>query len=279
MNDPDTRDPLERILREALHADAERAPQLPMEWIGPPPFVDGTDHVAALGGRSTTVTLIDTETTPAQPESRHRWSIMALAAAVVAIGVGVVVLAARDDSSEQIPAGPPTIVAQPTTVAQPATVSQPPVEFTACIDPGPTVHSGPEEQVVVPSSDGAMTLVQYRGDTFRQGWTEVSDPRLEGTYTRSWNEDTYLHPGGEEDPSIVVVTDRIENDEGAWQGSSVWLRTPGPSAYAPLVLVGEGAYEGLTAILGGVETYGECAVSGYIIDGAIPATPVPPSGQ
>jgi hypothetical protein len=47
----------------------------------------------------------------------------------------------------------------------------------------------------------------------------------------------------------------------------------------PVVLVGEGAYEELTAILGFVEGYGECAVTGYIIEGSIPAPPVPPADQ
>jgi hypothetical protein len=154
-----------------------------------------------------------------------------------------------------------------------------PVAVTACIDGGPNVGPpGTQERVDLPSSEGLMTLARYRGDTFLQPWTEVSDPRLEGTYTRSWDEDEYFQ--GPAFLSIVVTTDRIENDEGAWQGSSVWYRpAEGEASIAPVVLVGEGAYEGLTAILGGVERYGECAVTGYIIDGTIPAPPMPPSDQ
>jgi hypothetical protein len=107
----------------------------------------------------------------------------------------------------------------------------------------------------------------------------VSDPRLAGTFTRSWDEDEYFSDG-EAFLSIVVVTDRIENDEGAWQGSGVWYRPADTEwSLAPMVLVGEGAYEGLTAILGGAYSYGECAVSGYIVEGSIPAPPVPPSDQ
>jgi hypothetical protein len=69
------------------------------------PFVDATGYLAALRTRSTTVTLIKTETTPTQPEGRHRWPIIAVAAAaVVAIVVGALMLAARDDSAPPVPA-------------------------------------------------------------------------------------------------------------------------------------------------------------------------------
>jgi hypothetical protein len=155
-----------------------------------------------------------------------------------------------------------------------------PVPVTACIEPGPYVGPpGTQERVDIPSSEGVITLGRYRGDTYLQPWTEVSDPRLAGTYTRSWDEDEYFS-GSTAFLSIVVTTDRIENDEGAWQGTSVWYRpAQGERSFAPMVMVGEGAYEGLTAILGFVEGYGECAVTGYIIEGSIPAPPVPPSDQ
>ena len=43
----------------------------------------------------------------------------------------------------------------------------------------------------------------------------------------------------------------------------------------PMVMLGEGAYAGLTAIVG-FESFGEdCAVRGYIIDGSVPPPPVP----
>ena len=68
------------------------------------PSVDAAGYLAALRTRSTTVTLIKTEPTPTQPESRHRWPIIAVAAAAVAIVVGALVLAAGDDSAPQVPA-------------------------------------------------------------------------------------------------------------------------------------------------------------------------------
>ena len=145
---------------------------------------------------------------------------------------------------------------------------------------GPEVHGGTEEEIVVPLPDGEMTIHQFHGFTYRQSLTEVSDPRLEGTLYPAWNEDEYTLPGTTR-PGIVVFTDRIENDEGAWQGSGVLLAFPeARSTSAPMVMVGEGAYEGLTAIVGLSSRAGDdCAVEGYIIEGSIPAPPVPQTGQ
>jgi hypothetical protein len=158
---------------------------------------------------------------------------------------------------------------------------QPPVEFSACIYPGPAVHEGTNERIVVPSSDGEMTIVRERGTTFRQSLTEVSDPRLEGTLYQAWDADVYTLPGNEaEGPSFSVFTDRIENDEGAWQGSVELIGFPdGSGTWGTMVMTGEGAYEGLTAIVGFDDSWGDCVVKGYIIEGTIPAPPVPQTGQ
>ena len=115
---------------------------------------------------------------------------------------------------------------QPRT-APPTAPEAPPVEFTACIDPGPVVQDGTEEPIAVPLPDGEMTIVQMRGATFRQSLTSVTDPRLEGTLHNAWDEDAYILPGNEQGLNIVTFTDRIENDEGAWQGSVVMLRLAG----------------------------------------------------
>jgi hypothetical protein len=97
---------------------------------------------------------------------------------------------------------------------------------------------------------------------------------------QAWDTDEYSLPEGEAGPNVVTFTDRIENDEGAWQGSVVMLRYPDDTTYlGPVVMVGEGAYEGLTAIVAFVEFGEECGVEGYIIEGTIPEPPVPQTGQ
>jgi hypothetical protein len=166
------------------------------------------------------------------------------------------------------------------TIAAQGDAPQPPVEFSACIRPGPEVHRGTEERVVVPLSDGEMTITQGRGSTFHQSLTNVSDPRLEGDLYQAWDGDEYTLPGNELGPVIVVFTDRIENDEGAWQGSVVALGLPDDSGtWGTMVMTGEGAYEGLTALVSFDDSRGECVVKGYIIDGSIPEPPEPTIGQ
>jgi hypothetical protein len=122
------------------------------------PFVDAAGYLAALRTRSTTVTLIDTEPTPTGPMHRHRWPIIAVAAAaVVAIVVGGLVLANRDDhANEQIPAA--------TTVAP-----DPP---DASIDPD-------ADQV-------AAEHALFRLSDFPAGWSEVPDtePTEQADYQR-----------------------------------------------------------------------------------------------
>ena len=154
-----------------------------------------------------------------------------------------------------------------------------PVEVTACIRPGPEVHRGTEERIEVPLSSGEMAILRGRGFTCRQSLTSVSDPRLEGTLHQAWDEDQYALPGNELGAKVATFTDRIENDEGAWQGSAVLLSYPdGTTSCTPMVMTGEGAYEGLTAVVAFEAFYEDCAVRGYIIDGSVPPPPVPSTG-
>jgi hypothetical protein len=161
---------------------------------------------------------------------------------------------------------------------------QAPVEFTVCINLGPEVHRGTEEQVVVSLPDGELTIDQFRDWTWRQSLTDASDPRLDGTIYHASNADVYTLPGNEaEGPEFAMFTKRIENDEGAWEGSAVLLSSPDGTTYVgPTVMTGEGAYEGLTAIIANdPDTWAESSscVTGYIIEGSIPAPPVPQTGQ
>jgi hypothetical protein len=112
----------------------------------------------------------------------------------------------------------------------PATVPVEPVTFTASLRPGDDV--------------GSTTLTEVDGRIERRGtvWAPtltVSDPRLEGDVRLASPEDQY--PGGF---TIRTNTWRIENAEGAWQGTMVDVGGGGT-----LILEGEGAFEGLYAAL------------------------------
>jgi hypothetical protein len=108
VNEFDDLDQLERefgpSLRLALrHIAAEITDDRPTSSFGP--NGDGPDYLDQLSRRSTTVTMIDTEPSSTGPVTRHRWPILAVAAAFVAIVVGGVVFVIRDDSSDpEIPA-------------------------------------------------------------------------------------------------------------------------------------------------------------------------------
>jgi hypothetical protein len=155
--------------------------------------------------------------------------------------------------------------------------AQPPVEFTAWVSAGPEVHPETTQEVAVSLPDGEMTITRQRGVTWNPSLHDMSDPRLEGTLYEARDEDTYTLPGNEKGPHFGVRTYRIENDEGAWQGSAVSLEsTDGRYYYGPYVMTGEGAYEGLTAIL--VNPDQSNRFTGYIIEGTIPAPPVPQTG-
>ena len=67
----------------------------------------------------------------------------------------------------------------------------------------------------------------------------MSDPRVSGTGTGTWNQDWY--PG---DIGISWGTYRLENEGGAWSGT--FTSADGPSAVSSGFLVGEEGYEGLT---------------------------------
>ena len=146
-----TEDEVMRLLRRA-DPDRGRADA---------PAVDGTDYLAALRTRSTTVTLIDTEPAPTQPEGRHRWPIIAVAAAaVVAIVVGAVMLAARDDSEPPVPADTTVAPDVPDAATPPRrslAASSTPTSPTTPTKPSPTSPR-------VPSQHTWGSVEEFRGE-------------------------------------------------------------------------------------------------------------------
>ena len=64
-----------------------------------------------------------------------------------------------------------------------------------------------------------MTIVARRGDAWGPTVREVNDPRFEGRYSISYDTDSYFAAGLTAQEVVGAGTWRIENDEGAWQGS------------------------------------------------------------
>jgi hypothetical protein len=155
---------------------------------------------------------------------------------------------------------------------------RPPVEFTGQIgcDPASADTTGP--WVVV--REGSTRILdgdfwQRRGHAVQQSAT-MSDPRLDGIHVVSEDRDEY-HSGESPFPIMVAAgTRRIENDEGGWQGSySVAYLADGSITTFTMPLVGEGAYEGLTALWEEQSSQTSCTleIRGVIIEGTVPEAP------
>lgn len=98
-------------------------------------------------------------------------------------------------------------------------------------------------------ADPPSTLVdgvdQTRGASWGCQTITTDDPRLSGATTFIWNTDAIDVPGGTLE--ISAVRQRIENEAGAWEGSLTELQVGSEFHQAAGWLIGEGAYDGLTA--------------------------------
>jgi hypothetical protein len=185
-------------------------------------------------------------------------ALMATTLLVALLGVGALVVGAQS----------PSIV--PPDGASP----QPPAAFAGQFACGPQVRSGTSTTTRSEDDDGSWAVLAERGGAWEQT-IEASDPRLSGAKYWSGDADTFTRT----DPDAVTqwavgrVTVRIENDGGAWQGTTVDLVLPDEVGNRETyVLAGEGGYEGLTAIYEIVEETGDCefAIEGMIFEGGMP---------
>jgi hypothetical protein len=140
-----------------------------------------------------------------------------------------------------------------------------PVKFTAVIALGPEVQKPTCERI------GGMT--QCLGQAWTPTIREVSDPRLEGEMTDTANMNQW--PG---QPMLATETYRITNEDGAWQGSfpSVYNAFNSTAGAQSVVLVGEGAYDGLYAWM---DVTDWLAINGVIFSYPPPEAPAPPSAE
>jgi hypothetical protein len=210
----------------------------------------------------------------------RRVSTIAAALAVVAVTVlgcsQVPTAEPTSASSTRTPAPATSTPVAPsvTDTPQDAAVAQPPVAFTGRIVCGDTVRTGVSES----PADGGPVHLRTRGWAWQPTAT-MSDPRLEGDYYVSYDSDDY------ESPTVTSVgtgTWRIENREGAWQGSFTNIKYPESTTIVSTALVGEGAYEGLTAVWEATNHRPvECAwaIRGLILAGIVPAAPEPYTGE
>jgi hypothetical protein len=192
-------------------------------------------------------------------ETTRRTQIMfspakAITATALVFGVGGVLLIAQ-------PFGPQAEVAPG---AESADYVEP-VEFTAVIALGPQIQS-PTCEVI-----GGMT--RCLGQAWKPTIIEVSDPRLDGEMTDTGN----MHQWPLK-PMLAMETYRITNEDGAWQGSfpSVYESGTTTAGAQSVVLVGEGAYEGLYAWM---DVTDWSAVKGVIFSYPPPEAPAPPSAE
>ena len=152
-----------------------------------------------------------------------------------------------------------------------------PGEFTICAPINTELRHGTEEQVIVPHPEGDMTVERQRGYTW-SGTHTATDPRFSGTHYYAWDADTYTLASGDEGPVVSLDGLRIENAEGAWHGEATAVTLPdGTNASGPVVLTGEGAYEGLTAAL--IYEEDPCFINfrGIVIE--LPDPPVPATSE
>ena len=149
-----------------------------------------------------------------------------------------------------------------------------PGEFTLCLPGNAEFKTGVDTRVVVAGPSGDVTIDRRRGFTWK-GTMIATDPRFSGTHYYSWDGDVY--PAAAGGLTVVSQGHRIENDQGAWSGSSVGVEMPdGTNQSAPVVLRGEGAYAGLTAVL--IDVDGTCFQNyrGFVVE--VPDPPVPYTG-
>jgi hypothetical protein len=139
-----------------------------------------------------------------------------------------------------------------------------PIEFSATFTPSSDVRVGTYETV-----DG---VIQQRGNAWTPVISGMSDPRLDGVLTYSEDSDLYPAPGASFE--FGAVTYRISTADGAWQGSTPIVKDGGGyCCNSVVVLVGEGAYEGLYAWM---DTSDWDAIHGVIFPAPAPPAPTAP---
>lgn len=168
---------------------------------------------------------------------------------------------------------------------------QPPTEFSgrlSCPIATDWQQGSVTDVVLGPMGEGNLVRREARGGFFRPVVEEMSDSRLAGTWTAYLDTDEYIYPGVdvEDHPVLMTGMQRIEDDEGAWQGSAPDAIVPDAplTTWGLVSLTGEGAYEGLTALqwanlvddtcsCGNPDNLCEWDIRGLVFEGEMPPVP------
>ena len=157
-----------------------------------------------------------------------------------------------------------------------------PAGFTAgllCADEAPTFAGEGDEEEVAPG----LTVMTLPTPTWSMTIVEPTDPRLAGEATFALNGVTYWDGpsvGEAADPSladVMVGTLRIQDADGAWEGTTYLLSLLNEEQFASdvVVLTGSGAYDGLVAVTEMRQGENICAwdLKGAIVAGGLPEAP------
>lgn len=201
----------------------------------------------------------------------------AAAAVIVVVIAGAALLGGELTAPGASQSPPPSRAPSAAVPATAAAAAALPGEFTVCV---PTrnseIKAGTNEQIADPGPGGG-TIERQRGFTWG-GQIESTDPRFAGTHHFSWDGDTYTLASGDPGQQAFAEGHRIENAGGSWRGSSVGIVLPdGSTVVGPAVLTGEGAYQGLTAVLLPMESPCFLGWRGLVTE--VPAPPVPFTGE
>ena len=121
------------------------------------------------------------------------------------------------------------------------------------------------------TAPGDVHLVEGASYVETNTW---NDPRLPIEKRLVLNFTTYPDAGGR--MMVTRTSIRLDGPDGAWVGTGVGLSYPDGHSEGQDVLIGEGAYEGLIAVL---HCGTEKGCTGVIVEGAMPTQPdpVPPT--
>jgi hypothetical protein len=103
----------------------------------------------------------------------------------------------------------------------------------------------------------------------------ATDPRFSGTWTLVQNVHGFGEPGAPDTFSVSTGTALLENEDGTWVGELENFSS-GPRERLSLVVEGEGAYAGLTAIIDLADREWN-EFQGVVFDGGLPPMPGSPA--